>query len=316
MKKCIAILLAAVLLTGLLTACGTSKPPDVSALLTLGQKYLADGDYEKALSTFQQVLDIDPQQIDAYLGMADAHLALDDPDAAMDILQEGLDATDSRRIERRIERIEQDKAPPPIVSTSAPPDSDPNVPIPTTVLLQSDIDALSSTISCLYLAFAPYLDSAYIYDGFEGGNFESALSNIEDHEDFQRSIVFFLTMNSSESFYGPGVNCAPQSNDPDFAGAINTESLMFFGLEILSYEAAASYFQEMQSPNFYIEVYEEYLVTDLDFTADNELITLEYGLVHSYPGGEDSYGPYETIFQRTQNGDIFSYRFISSKRLS
>ncbi|MDL2214030.1 tetratricopeptide repeat protein [Clostridia bacterium OttesenSCG-928-O13] len=104
MKKTLSILLAAALLLGLFCACG-EKQPDVAELLSLGQRYLDNEEYEDALEVFLQVIDIDPQQIDAYLGAADAYLALDEPEEAMAILEEGLDATDSRRIERQMERI-------------------------------------------------------------------------------------------------------------------------------------------------------------------------------------------------------------------
>ncbi|MDL2214032.1 tetratricopeptide repeat protein [Clostridia bacterium OttesenSCG-928-O13] len=109
MKKVISLCLVFALVALCATGC-QSETNKVSELLTLGQKYLDNEDFENALATFEQVLEIDPMQVDAYLGMSDAYLGLGEVELAMEILEEGFAATGERRIERRIERMEQGEA--------------------------------------------------------------------------------------------------------------------------------------------------------------------------------------------------------------
>ena len=42
--------------------------------LDLGTKYLDDMDYEQALVAFEAALDIDPMNVDAYLGIVEVHI--------------------------------------------------------------------------------------------------------------------------------------------------------------------------------------------------------------------------------------------------
>ncbi|MCQ2527290.1 MAG: carboxypeptidase regulatory-like domain-containing protein, partial [Lachnospiraceae bacterium] len=69
------------------------------------EKYFADMDYENAIASYLDAIEIDPTNVEAYLGLADVYIALDDFEAAIDILEEGAQATGSDKIEDRLEEV-------------------------------------------------------------------------------------------------------------------------------------------------------------------------------------------------------------------
>ena len=90
MKKHLSLaLIVALLLT--LVACGTPAPIP-NPPLVLGEKYLADLDYEQALLQFDQAIEIDPKNPRGYLGKVDALLQLDRQDDAVVVLGDGAKA--------------------------------------------------------------------------------------------------------------------------------------------------------------------------------------------------------------------------------
>lgn len=60
--------------------------------LNLGQKYLAELDYEQAQLAFELAISIDPKCAEAYEGAADAYIGLDQKAEAFEVLRKGLDA--------------------------------------------------------------------------------------------------------------------------------------------------------------------------------------------------------------------------------
>jgi tetratricopeptide (TPR) repeat protein len=61
--------------------------------LDLGQKYLAELDYEQAIVAFNGAIEIDPMCAEAYLGKAEAYEGLGDLEAALETLEEGYERT-------------------------------------------------------------------------------------------------------------------------------------------------------------------------------------------------------------------------------
>ena len=53
----------------------------------LGQKYLLSLDYEQAIAAFEIAIELEPKNVDAYLGMADAYVAMGEPARAIKILK-------------------------------------------------------------------------------------------------------------------------------------------------------------------------------------------------------------------------------------
>ena len=71
----------------------------------LGMRYLNDGNYQEAVIAFEAAIEIDPKRSEAYLGAADAYVGLGDYASARKILEDGLDATGNRKLQKRLDEL-------------------------------------------------------------------------------------------------------------------------------------------------------------------------------------------------------------------
>ena len=83
------IVLAAVLLT----ACG-SKAATAADKIELGQKYLTELNYTEAVAAFTEVIGLDPDNIEAYMGRAEAYMGLKQYDDAKADYTTAIEKTD------------------------------------------------------------------------------------------------------------------------------------------------------------------------------------------------------------------------------
>lgn len=75
--------------------------------LNLGQKYLAELDYEQAVAAFTKAIEIEPMSVEAYLGLADAYIGLGDTEKALEVLESGYERTQDERILEKIKQIRE-----------------------------------------------------------------------------------------------------------------------------------------------------------------------------------------------------------------
>ena len=75
--------------------------------LELGNGYLEEMEYEQAKVVFEELITIDPSNVEAYLGAAKAHAGLEDYEGAVAVLQEGYKQTSSEDIKMLLEEYEQ-----------------------------------------------------------------------------------------------------------------------------------------------------------------------------------------------------------------
>lgn len=89
-----------------LTMIGCSKPPlTYDEQISLGDKYLSEGNYKEAILAFEAAIKIDPKNVPAYLGIADAYIALGDVPSAVAALQKGIDITNNAEIKLKLDNI-------------------------------------------------------------------------------------------------------------------------------------------------------------------------------------------------------------------
>lgn len=69
--------------------------------LDLGEKYLSEFDWEAAIVAYETVIEIEPMNVDAYLGLADAYIGMGDLQAALDVLQKGYELTGDERLQSK-----------------------------------------------------------------------------------------------------------------------------------------------------------------------------------------------------------------------
>lgn len=77
----------------------------------LGQQYLVELSYDKAVLEFTDAIKIDPQNADPYIGLADAYIGLGDTAKAVETLETGLAETGDDRISKRLEELKGDDVP-------------------------------------------------------------------------------------------------------------------------------------------------------------------------------------------------------------
>lgn len=89
-RKIKVIVIGMMVLLGI-AACGKSIEEQIQEQLELGQRYLSEANYEEAIVAFQQVLELEPKNEEAYHGLASAYteLIMRNPDEKT--IREGLD---------------------------------------------------------------------------------------------------------------------------------------------------------------------------------------------------------------------------------
>ena len=63
--------------------------------LELAQRYLLEEDYEQAIAAFEIIIEIDPKNVGAYLGLAEAYVSADELGNAVRTLEKAAEQTDS-----------------------------------------------------------------------------------------------------------------------------------------------------------------------------------------------------------------------------
>ena len=115
-RNIIIIIITAILLIGSgITAVALissySASSGVSEHLQLAERYLSEQNYEQAVIEFLKVLEIEPMNVDAYLGLADAYIGLGQTDKAIEVLREGLEKTGDERISVKLDGLLENEQP-------------------------------------------------------------------------------------------------------------------------------------------------------------------------------------------------------------
>jgi len=107
-KKSVFIVIGAILLIGGIVCAviflndPIKRTNNPSELLSLGQKYLLEQDYERAIVAFEKLIRIDPKNVEGYLGLADAYIGNGNRDKAVEVLLIGWNETEDGRIAQKI----------------------------------------------------------------------------------------------------------------------------------------------------------------------------------------------------------------------
>jgi len=72
----------------------------------LGTKYLSKLDYDQAIVSFEKAIEIEPDNVDAYLGLADAYIGKGMTDKAIEILRSGYDKTGDDRLLKKMNSLQ------------------------------------------------------------------------------------------------------------------------------------------------------------------------------------------------------------------
>ena len=103
--------LAAVLLTVIGIAVYTNSPVQkYKKQLKLADRYLEELDYDKAVAAYKAAIEIDPKAVEAYESLAELYLEMNDREGALEILNRGIKRTESRRLEKLLDKTEGSEA--------------------------------------------------------------------------------------------------------------------------------------------------------------------------------------------------------------
>jgi len=110
-KKKLIIIISIIITLAILVGVGVfalsgNKTTKIADKLDLGEKYLEELEYEKALAYFMEVLEIDPKNVDAYLGIADVYVAMGEHQKALEILDVGYQETENEKMVEKFEEVE------------------------------------------------------------------------------------------------------------------------------------------------------------------------------------------------------------------
>lgn len=108
-KKSVGIIIAGVIVmaavaTGML-AYYNSDSVRLRRQLDMGNRYLAELDFEEAVVAYEAAIAIEPMSVEAYLGLADAYLGLGDAGQALAALERGYGATGDERLKERLDEM-------------------------------------------------------------------------------------------------------------------------------------------------------------------------------------------------------------------
>ena len=96
------IALAIILLTVIgIIAYSNTPAVRLQKQLDLGNRYLSEMEYEKAIAEYEAVIEIDSRNVEAYLGLADAYIGLGEYDKAMEALKRGYEETGNEELRDR-----------------------------------------------------------------------------------------------------------------------------------------------------------------------------------------------------------------------
>ncbi|MCM1059912.1 MAG: tetratricopeptide repeat protein [Eubacterium sp.] len=100
------ILIAAGITAAVILSKGSSISVNTADMLQLADKYLREMNYEQAIIEFSMVLEIEPKNTDAYLGLAEAYVALGNNERAIAVLEQAKDNVDNQQtIEEKLTEV-------------------------------------------------------------------------------------------------------------------------------------------------------------------------------------------------------------------
>ena len=112
-KNILIIIIAAILLIGggvtaVMLVTSSIGASAVETALKLAEKYLLEQNYEQAIIEYSKVLEIEPMNVDAIIGLAEAYIGLGDTEKALEILRDGYEKTGDERIGELLQKYDVD----------------------------------------------------------------------------------------------------------------------------------------------------------------------------------------------------------------
>ncbi len=101
----IIVAIAAVILAAVCIKFNTNESYSLEAIMSTAQQYLTEQKYEQAAIEFEKAIQIDPRNVDAYIGIAQAYELIGDTEKALEWLHKGYDLTGDPALKAEIDRL-------------------------------------------------------------------------------------------------------------------------------------------------------------------------------------------------------------------
>lgn len=100
------IAVAAIVIVCVIVANGTSAK--VNRLHKTAEKYLSEMNYEQAIATYLDIIEIDPKNVKAYIELAEIYVEVDRVADAFEILNAGYEVTEAEEIKEAIDNLSEE----------------------------------------------------------------------------------------------------------------------------------------------------------------------------------------------------------------
>lgn len=106
-KKLVIIAVVIVLaLVCVLFLVSSNNSRSLNNCLDLGDKYLEEMEYEKALAAYNEAIEIDDRCTEAYLGLVEVYIRTEEFDKALEVAKQGYEKTGDDRLKEKLDMIE------------------------------------------------------------------------------------------------------------------------------------------------------------------------------------------------------------------
>lgn len=99
------IALAAVIIAAVCISFTPKVSQNIDELLSTAQKYLIEQNYEQAVIEFNKIIELDPMNAEAYLGLAHTYIDMGDREKAVEILEMGFEMTGDERLKALLDEL-------------------------------------------------------------------------------------------------------------------------------------------------------------------------------------------------------------------
>lgn len=184
----------------------------VSRYMGAAERYLGEMNYEQAIIEFERLLEIDPMNEDAIIGLADAYVSMGNSEKAIKVLNDGYELTGSRRIEELLNKL-QETTTSSIAENSSSSNSQP---VQSSII--SSVESLNpsvesnhiESISLNYLDISDYFEPSDILSTTAEGRIITAAANDENNISLPYKSVFLsddLHITELDAVFTSGLYC-------------------------------------------------------------------------------------------------------------
>ena len=212
-----------------LVICMNSNTAKIKKQMELAQNYLLAEEYDEAIAAFEEVINLEPKMVEAYIGLAEAYTQSGDLEKAAKILKKGYKRTDSEELKEQLDELEEKLA---------------EMEAQTEETTDTDTEAAAVTTTVA--------EDFYAQEAITEQDTTSADAAVAGDDDWKQAYIDYLQYDS-ESEYMDGYNLIYLDDDdiPELVEVGNCEAA---GCRIVNYSNGTVYVTQLSRLYFsYIE---------------------------------------------------------------